>query len=364
MRTLIRQAVLVLGFALWGMPISGSSAASPEMVVGVISPLSGPLSEYGQAVRNGIDLAGRDFPEIASNCRFDFRDAQYFDSESAVTHARQLAAEGVRVIYNWGELTSTAVAPLADSLKVFMVAWTANPELSRQSSHLLRFQSSAVDYAQALAGELRKAGYRRVGILHTDNAWNNLVLAALEQASAPDLILKEVQKFAPTDTEFGSAVEKLKAMQVDVVGVFLVSGQISYAYRALNEQQAGMPTFGTDFLDSMLEVWKAGPAMDGAFFAANRVSTPFTEKYRRVFGGDAQIPHAANGYEFAKFLCHDLPRKKPGFAPEDIFTLAEGMHGDGALGPYRYVNADGDRHINFPFFIRRVVGQSIVTDNE
>jgi ABC-type branched-subunit amino acid transport system substrate-binding protein len=364
MKTLMRRVVLILGFALWGMPLSGSSAASPEMVVGVMAPLSGALSEYGQAVRNGIDLAGRDFPEIASNCRFDFRDSQYFQPESAVAHAHQLAAEGVRIIYNWGELTSSAVAPLADSLKVFMFAWTANPELSRQSSHLLRFQSSATDYAQTLANELRKAGYRRVGILHTDNAWNNLILAALEQVSSPDLTIIKVAKFAPPDTEFGAAVEKLKGLQLDVVGVFLVAGQISYAYRALNDQNVGLPTFGTDFLDSMLEVWKAGPAMDGAFFAANRVSDPFTEKYRRAFGGDTQISHSANGYEFARFLCRDLPRKKPGFTPEEIFTLVEGLHGEGALGPYRYVNTDGDRHINFPFFIRRIVGQSIVTDTE
>lgn len=358
-----RQGLLALVSALCLVAAASARAAEGALAVGVVLPLSGALSEFGQAFKNGVEQARKSFPEITANCRIDFRDSRY-DPAEAVTLVRQLASEQIRVIYNWGEPTSVAVVPLADSLDVVMFALTGDPALSRQSSHVIRFETSAKNYATALVRELNKAGYRRVGILSADNAWVNLMMAGFKEESGPDLVVADVQQFAPTDTDFGAAVEKLKAQRLDAVGVFLVSGQISYAYRALNDQNAGLPTFGTDFLDSMLEVWKAGPAMDGAFFSTNWVSPAFSREYQELFGGDARLSHAANGHDFAKFLCRDMPRKKPGFTPDEILELVEGMQGEGALGEYRYQNVDGDRHVTFPLVIRRIQGQAIVTDGE
>ena len=45
--------------------------------VGLVLPLTGPAADYGVAIKNCIDLAIKDRPELFTNIKFNYEDAAY-----------------------------------------------------------------------------------------------------------------------------------------------------------------------------------------------------------------------------------------------------------------------------------------------
>ncbi len=345
--------------ALLTTPGTGFCDPSP-LKVGIIAPLSGPLAQYGQALKNGIDLASADSPAIAANCSFAFEDSKY-DPKTAVSALQRLATDRFTVIYNWGGPTSSAVAPLADRLNVAMFVVSMDPRVSKGSARVIRFANSGAQYGQQLAEALKASGLRRVGIVRTENDYLNVVLDGLKQHAQPGLEIEDIASYLPSDTDFRSSVTKIRAAKLDAIGVFLISGQVSAFYRQLSEQNLKVPTFGTDFFESTSEVKASGVSIEGAIFANNAVDSDFHNVYKAKFGNDYQITYAANGYDFAMLLCRDLPSKQPSLSANDVLVQMKSVSSNGKLGPYAYRDEDGDKYIAFPIVIRKIVDGRIVT---
>jgi len=351
---------LLLLFVITLVLNSPSHAEPSPLKIGVIAPLSGPLAEYGQALRNGIDLAKNDIPGISQNCEFKFEDSKY-DPKTALSALQKLAGDDVKVIYNWGNPTSAAVSPLAERLKMAMFVLSTDPLVSKGSNRVVRFSNSGVEYGAKLAQAIKKAGFRRVGIVRAENDYLNSILDGLKNAAPPDLSIEELASYLPSDTDFRSSITKIRSKKLDAIGVFLLSGQISVFYRQLGEQHLKVPTFGTDFFESTSEIKASGSLIDGAFFANNAVDLEFQGTYLKQFGNDFQIIHAANGYDFAELLCRDLPSKRAALSPDNILELVKTVSSTGKLGSYAYVNKDGDKHFASPIVIRQIVDQNLVT---
>ncbi len=101
----------IISFLVTGLLFPLIALAQPRDIpsrlkVGIATPLSGPLAEYGVAMRNGIDLARRESPEIDSRCDFTIEDSKY-DSSTAITIFQKLVSTAhFHVVYNWGGSTS------------------------------------------------------------------------------------------------------------------------------------------------------------------------------------------------------------------------------------------------------------------
>ena len=358
MNTCARILTSALGSLLL---ISGTGVCDTvPLKVGIIAPFSGPLAEYGQALKNGIDLARADSPAIATNCNFAFEDSKY-DPKTAVSALQKLVSDKFAVIYNWGGPTSSAVAPLAERLHVAMFVLSMDPRLSKGSTRVIRFANSGAEYGEQLAKALKASGLHRVGIVRAENDYLNDVLGGLRRRAPPELYVEEIATYLTSDADFRSSVTKIRATKFDAIGVFLISGQVSVFHRQLNEQHLNIPTFGTDFFESTSEVTAAGRAIEGAIFANNAVDSDFQSVYKSKFGNDYQITYAANGYDFATLICHDFPSKQPALSANDVLEQIKHVSSKGKLGPYAYRNEDGDKYISFPIVIRKIVEGKIVT---
>ena len=353
--------VTVLIFPLIAL---GETASNPApLKVGVILPLTGPLAEYGIAVRNGIELARREKPAIDSRCSFLIEDSRY-DSSSAVTIFQKLISTNqARVIYNWGGPTSEALAPLAMRKNTPLFVWSADPRVSEGRAPVIRFANSGADYGKVLADHLRKRGLRKVAIFKTDNQYLDSIFAGLS-ASASGLQVDLVDSFQPGDKDFRSSVAKLKHTDYNAVGLFLLSAQVSLFSAQLRGTGLQMPIFGTDFFESMTEVEQSRGALRGATFANNEVSPNFLARYVAAFGNEVQINHAANGFDFAIFLCERLGSDLNSASSAEIISRAvnttrfPSQQGEASF----IASPAGDKFFHFPVVIRRIESSRIVTD--
>ncbi|MBX7144339.1 MAG: ABC transporter substrate-binding protein [Oligoflexia bacterium] len=337
---------------------------SAPLKVGLILPLTGPLAEYGVAFQNGVELARADSSEILSNCSFIVEDSKY-DPRTAVGLLQKLTTlTKTPVVYNWGGPTSDAIAPLADRSNVALFVWSADPRVSEGHSQVVRFSNSGLDYGSTLARALVARGFKKVGIVKTDNQYIEAILSGL-RAAGTTLVIEVVDNYLPTHQDFRATVSKLKRHSFDALGVFLLSGQVSSFVNQLKTQAIAISLFGTDFFESMTEVRQSNGGLIEAVFANNAVSDQFRAKYVHKFDNDLQINHAANGYDFANFICKQLGAQLAGLSPQQIIQKVSSVGSIiGEQGKAVFtVSGRGDKYFKFPVVLRRIEADRIVTES-
>jgi branched-chain amino acid transport system substrate-binding protein len=103
----IRSSISALVLALTSIVVIGIGGAQELLAqerfkVGAILPLTGAAADYGIAIKNCIELAKKDKPELFTNIDFIFEDAAY-DPKTAVSAYRSLTdGQRVDLTLTWG----------------------------------------------------------------------------------------------------------------------------------------------------------------------------------------------------------------------------------------------------------------------
>jgi len=90
---------LVLLFMLSTTLLTAEPAGS--LRVGVSIPLSGPVAEYGEAVRNGITLAIKQNPKAFKSIRFIYSDNRYDPKTAVSTFVKHKTADHIQLLYSF-----------------------------------------------------------------------------------------------------------------------------------------------------------------------------------------------------------------------------------------------------------------------
>lgn len=360
-------AAVIFTIFLSGMSPENVTAEDSRFRFGVSCPLSGVLAEYGTAVRNGIELARRDSPQRFSAVEIVFEDSQW-DPKVAVSAFRALRSQHtVDLVFNWGNPTSEAVAPIAEQGQVPTIVMSSDPRIAAGKKYIVRSINSAAQLGQHLAKEVNRRGFRSVGVIVADNSYVGGVVDGLSSSLRGAARIDIVDR-VPLDTQdFRSVVTKMKSRNYDVLGIMLISGQLSAFYRQMQAQDLSRASFGPDFLDSSRELQAAGPAVEGAFHPNFDVVESFRVKYQAQFGNDAQIPFAANAYDVANIVGELFgSAKQTRMSADAVMDAIRGVRDyEGANGTMSVRRGEsGDVYFEYPLVIKEARhGASITLRN-
>jgi branched-chain amino acid transport system substrate-binding protein len=368
----IRSSISALVLSLTSIVVIGIAGAQELLAqekfkVGAVLPLTGALAEYGVAARNGIDLAKEQHPELFTNLEFAYEDSQW-DPKSAVAAFNKLVQiNKVSMVFNWGNPTSEAIAPLAESRKVPLIVMSLDPVSAKGRTHVIRFINPASDFSKRLAQYLKAKGYKKLGVVMSQNTYVQGLLDGLKENLANDQHVTTIATFNLSDMDFRSAVLKAKSGSFDALGVFLISGQVSTFYRQLKQQQVTTPTFGTDFFESPVEIQSAGGAMEGAVYPHLGISPHFEAQYKEKYKNDYQIAYAGNAYDLAVMLGTLFNSASSGLSSEKILEALKSDKSSlvGVTGAAKYQHSsDGDSYFEFPIQLKRVENGSFLPVSE
>ena len=333
--------------------------------VGLILPLTGPLAEYGIAMKNCIELARQDSPQNFGNIKLVYEDAAYDPKQAVSAFQKLAAADKPQLIYTFGVAFCKVLAPLAEAARIPLVGQCIDPSIARSRKFVLRFMNYTDQYMKLQAEYLDKRNLNKIGIILTENPYLEEILAALERNLSKQQKLVIVDRYPPGEMNFRSAIARLKTHNLDTVGVLLAAGQISQFYRQAREQRLDRPSFGTNFFESLSEVDSAQSAMDGAVFANNKTNPAFILRYRRTFGRESQLAFGSLAYEFTRLSGELFGRDQDPPGGEEIirrFSMAGSREGL-AAGPYGFRNHSAvGSFFDFPLVIKRVSGQDFIED--
>ena len=331
----------------------------PARKVGLILPLSGVLAEYGDAAKNGIELARKENPELFSNLTFVYEDSQW-DPKLAVSAFQKLkATPGVFVIYNWGNPTTAAIAPLAEAYKMPLIGMAIDSKIVQGLNYVIRSTNPPDIFARKLSEYFKLQGYHKIGVVLTDISYTRGMYEALAREIAPDQTIEIVSSHSLGDADFKSTIPRIRQAKYDAVGVFLGTGQVSLFYRQLKQQGLQhIPTFGTDFFESTTEIKDAEGAMEGAVYPHLDSSKDFAEKYLAQNHNDYQLAYAGNAFDVAMLIgrLFNQPSDRDA-SPEAVMQALKSPQasGFGVGGPYKYMQTpEGDSYFQFPAALKMV----------
>lgn len=301
-----RHSVFVFVLILFSVVVCGEVFAAPtprqKMRIGVVIPLTGGLAEYGTAARNGILLAQQEFKDQLHDIEFIFEDSRY-DTTATVTACKKLqTVDNVRLQYVWGYGPAAACAAIADANKMPILAVSSDPDVEKNRPYVVRFATSIERHSTVLTRYLADLPFKRIAIVAAEIPFISGIIEGMKSRLSPTQSIVLVDKVQPGDMDFKSITAQIRNQNIDVVGVFLLSGQVSQFYKTAIGSGLRVPTFGTDFFDSETEVTASLPGIIGAVFPAPDVSEVFKNKYLSVYRSSAHLPYAANAFDFVELI--------------------------------------------------------------
>ena len=339
---------LVAILALLQQPMFVLAQERAPLKVGFIGSLSGPAQPYGDACKNGFEMAldalGRDW------IRVFYEDDQFMPSKTVSAFTKLVDLQHVDVVITVGSSPSSAVAPLAENRGIPLIAWASDRRVAEGRSFVVRSYPSGRAEGELAAAEALRRGLKPGAVAISSNAyaqsWREGVSEAYSQGR---LVLDE--EVAGDVSDFRSLAVRAKQTGAQAMGVCLDPGKSALFARQIRELETPITLFGCEYLNDPAEVQAARGAFRGAWFATVPVKQDFQKRYEDRFGRASVISGAANHYDLVLLLS----KLRPGVRGKELLqNLIQIGTVEGVVGPFSVRERAGDRFFDIPLTLKFV----------
>jgi len=257
---------IILSVALCASVVGIASTAAEEkkeIQIGVLVDLSGPLTTYGENIRECCEIAKDDI-----NKYFEQRGLNYSvklfvedtraDPKSALDKVMALQGRGVRLIVGpMGSEEVEHVLNYVTSNKIIIISpsSTAMPEMlgvtkPEEKKYVFRFVALDAFQTKAIAKELSDLGIKAVCIAYLGNAWGK---------GLQDSIIPELEKYG---IEVAESIEYPYPPPADFSPyIATLEGELSELFKKYSPEEVAVVTFSYEEAFTMLSQVSEGSPM-------------------------------------------------------------------------------------------------------
>lgn len=340
-------------------PLGRAETAKPAKIkIGVITQLSGPAQMYGEATRNGFELARGEIGDPAIELIYE--DDRFVTTNTVAAFKKLTEIDKVDLVVSTASGPSKVVAPLAEQKHIPLIAWASDSEVSEGRNYVVRSYMSGKDEGKAIAERALKNNYARAGLVVTIDAYP-LSMKKGFVAAFPEAKLVLNEEYPPESNDYKTFLTKAKSRQVDALVICLNPGQNAIFAKQARELGLTSAICGCENLNNRDEVVASNNALVGAWFVTVGVTPEFRKKYVAKFGNDSIISGGAVHYDLT-YLLNDIAKK------QQQANILEAMVAigprTGALGKFVVATSPaGDRYFDSGFSVTKITDTGFVTEN-
>ncbi|MED3564436.1 ABC transporter substrate-binding protein [Bacillus xiapuensis] len=363
-------AVLLVGCSANTSSKNGSSKDGDTIKVGLQAPMTGDNAQYGQDMKNGVELA---FKKINSDGGINGKKLELIVGDDKATPTEAVAVvnkmimnDGVKaIIGGYNSSPTIAAQQVSGQAKVLHLHMGASPELSKQNNkYLFRVILTGSVYVPAVMKYMtEEKKVKKIAAIYENTDYGlTMYQAAQEVAKNLGVEFVDTEKYNPGDKNFSAQLSKIKTVNADAVMVVGLYNEV-----ALIEQQAKQAGLNVQFFspdDSMYSkqlITLGGAAVENHIFASmidlNSTSAQMTE-FKKLAEKN-NVPAQANtaiAFDAAMALSKALA-KGSGDMEKDRDALANIQY-QGITGPIKF-DKNGDR-ANTPMIMQVKNGNFVV----
>ncbi len=197
--------------------------SSDYITIGSILPLSGKAAQYGNEIKNAIELAKE---EINANGGINgkliniiYEDDAADPNKGVNAMQKLINIDKVKVVLgSWVSGVVVASAPIAEQSKVIVMAEAISPTISSLGDYIFRIQPSATQYTKKLAEKIAGKGYKKWAAIYINNEFGHSLYTALSQELDKYNIKIEVaEQYDEKDGSFYTQLTKIKQYNPEVI---------------------------------------------------------------------------------------------------------------------------------------------------
>jgi len=318
--------VLLLGiFALWG---DGNEGKKKEITgsirIGAVLPLTGPAAAIGESIKETYEWRAEELRAEGLDIELLIEDGESNPVKSVSAFNKLVDIDGVDYVFTTLSSVSMMLKPLSEEKKVLLWSYAAHPDITTDSTYVLRHSNTVSYDAKGLAGSIISRKRKNVAILYQQDGWGVSLANELAQhlASSSIAVLKEGIDY--TKSDFRANITKVLAARPDGVVNIAVGPAAALLVKQAREQGYAEDLFSSiGFLLSPGAQEIAGDAALDMFYTTYPPNEAFEDAYRARFAKEPTA-FAFVAYTDVELFVHAL-RESDSRDPKDIADYIKGM---------------------------------------
>lgn len=260
---------LVISFMLFG----GCTREEKRIRVGVMTPLTGNVSKWGEMQRMATELA---LAEINSAGGVKGRKVEVIyeddqaDPRTGVNAFKKLVeTDGVPIVVGSPASNVTlAVAPIANERKVVLLSsGSTATEVGKAGPHVFRIMPSDEVQSSIMADWALELGYRKVAMIFEENAWGRgLMEAFMKDFPAKGGTVLTTQATEPGATDFRTQLSKIKSLEPDAIFAPVYPRGAGLMVKQAREMGITQQILGADVYNTPELIQAGGTAVYGVLY--------------------------------------------------------------------------------------------------
>jgi branched-chain amino acid transport system substrate-binding protein len=338
------RAALLAGLGALALLGAAPATAQETIKVGLIDPLTGGSSFYGQSLLRGaqlaVDEANAKGGVLGRRVELVVEDDRSVPADGTSAAIKLITRDNVvAILGTFNSSVSLAVGDVARRYGVAQVITSAVADAITEKNDpakpwVFRASSRSSDQAVAIVGYLADVGkVKNAAILEDATDFGvGCGTEVKKEAERRGLKVVGTERFNPGETNFYSIITKLRAMAPESV---VICGLITEGAQVLRQSQdlglkttfIGNTAFNNDKLLELAKDAAEGMVANATYEATSKraAAREFTEKYRAKFNEFPQYT-AAQGYDAAVVLM-DAVRRAGGVDREKVRAALQATRG-------------------------------------
>ena len=318
----------------------GGSQGASEFVIGGIGPTTGAAATYGEAVKNGAELAVKEINEAGGingyQVRFEWQDDEH-DAEKSVNAYNTLKDKGMQMLM--GTVTSgpcTAVVAKTAEDNMFQLTPSGSAVESIKGDHAFRVCFSDPNQGIASADYIAEkfAGKKVAAIYNSSDVYSSGIFEKFSaQAQEKGVEVVTAQAFTKDSAQdFTVQLQKVKESGADVVFLPIYYQEAALILTQADKMGLDVTWFGCDGLDGVIQQLGADASLaEGVMLltpfvadAEDEKTQAFTAAYKAAYNDLVPTQFAADAYDAIYII--KAAAEKAGITPDmSVSDICEAM---------------------------------------
>lgn len=312
-RLVMLSMAAVVAVSVAGCGSSDNKAAggdSKEAKIALITATSGGAAAYGEAIRNGVELAVEEVNKQSDSVKIKLQVEDTKGDKNEAINAMNKVIHKDNVVGVIGPMLSGetfAAGPIANQNKTAIITTSSTAEgIPEIGEYIFR---SAVPESQAVASAIKKAhetlGFKTAAIMYSVN--NDQMVSvnktAEKELKALGVNIVATETFADKDTDFSAQLTKIQQAKPDIIVVASLYQEGALIMKKMREMGMNQKVIGSNGFNSPQFIKSAGTAADGVIVGTpwdpnrnDKKVKDFIAAYKAKYGKDPD-QFAAGGYD-------------------------------------------------------------------
>lgn len=280
-------------FLLFIFVLTFNFANAETVKIGALLPLTGDVSSYGQALREGVLLSIQEHKNKYPNVEVIIDDIGSLEATTALKAAqRQANIHKVKAAVTMWIEDAQPIAPTLSSSNIpLLTAWDSNAQLVKLGKYVF-----SNGYSTELAGE-RAANFawdtlkvKKVAALAHQDIWAETIRDSFVKkfkGRGGEIVFSDI---APIETDdYRSLIKRMMLFQPQAIFSPMVPPYIATYFRQLRELKITTPVITGDSINKVV-LKTAGAAAEGVYFLdlINTSGSKLTDLYKDTFGHEPE----------------------------------------------------------------------------